>query len=174
MNQPQLLYLPELIFLTCYIQVFRMDNMNSFTETDFFFSVFMWVYLRIKCVSIIFWWMTYQAFYTGQLFYLFIRFDSRDECHQPKPILAQVFKEVESNPLSKISPSIFDFSNNTLKEGYKHSWLLHSTLNSLLSHQTAEQLYWDAIWEKHSSHSCFSSTLKNQNRTQKYNRSLSS
>lgn len=53
MNQPQLLYLPELIFLTCHIQVSRLDNMNSLTETDFF-SVFMLVYLRIKCVSIIF------------------------------------------------------------------------------------------------------------------------
>lgn len=44
--------------------------------------------------------MAYQAFYKGQLFYLFIRFDSKDECHQPKPILKQVFKEAEFNPLS--------------------------------------------------------------------------
>lgn len=37
MNQPQLLYLPELIFITCHIEVSRLDNMNSLTETDFFF-----------------------------------------------------------------------------------------------------------------------------------------
>lgn len=73
--------------------------------------------------------MAYHAFYTGgQLFYLFIRFDSRDECHQPKPILEQVFKGVESNPPSEIYSSIFYFSNNTLKKGYKLSWLLLSTI----------------------------------------------
>lgn len=52
-SQPQLLYLPELIFFTCHIQVSRLDNMNSLSETDFFY-VFLWVYLRIKCVYIIF------------------------------------------------------------------------------------------------------------------------
>lgn len=36
MNQPQLLYLLELIFLTCPIQVARLDNTHSLTETDFF------------------------------------------------------------------------------------------------------------------------------------------
>lgn len=40
MNQPQLLYLPELVFLTCRIQMVRLDNINSFTETDFFFCIY--------------------------------------------------------------------------------------------------------------------------------------
>jgi len=48
--------------------------------------------------------MAYQAFYTGQLlFNLLIRFDSRDECHQQKPVLVQAFKTVETIPPSQIS-----------------------------------------------------------------------
>jgi len=44
MNQPELWYLPELIFLTCHIQAARLDNMNSLTETPFFcFYIYMGV-----------------------------------------------------------------------------------------------------------------------------------
>lgn len=50
MNQPQLLYLPELIFLTCFIQVSRLDNMNSLTETVFFFCIYVGVSENKMCI----------------------------------------------------------------------------------------------------------------------------
>lgn len=50
MNQPWLLYLPELIFLTCHIQVSRLDNMNSLTATDFFFCIYVSVSENKMCI----------------------------------------------------------------------------------------------------------------------------
>lgn len=50
MNQPELLFLPELIFLTCYIQVSRLHNMNSLTETDFFFCIYVGVSENKMCI----------------------------------------------------------------------------------------------------------------------------
>lgn len=50
MNQPWLSCLPELIFLIYHIQVSRLDNMNSLTETDFFFCIYVGVSENKMCV----------------------------------------------------------------------------------------------------------------------------